>query len=286
MGGPVGSGKQHGHAMPSTLGMVPWLSRHSPDIIDQQHGPVGHDGQVTGIEVGQDLHVPQRDLLLGPAIEHWRMGTLGDSAGNAVVAPTIPCHILPSATSSALSQLPHRCHPFSSHLGTPVPLTFEHSEVLPGHGELAASHHRRGQHCQQGAHYGDTGGQGTRGMGIRGERGDAGTLLPCALKAPCSWRKTCAGARVCSRLRYPPPSCSSGGSVSLFHTVTTICGQWGHRSQLAQVQPRAPPLSLQLLSPTPTPSSFHSPRGGGGGKQGWILLPIPCHYAVPKVPRV
>ena len=46
------------------------------------------------------------------------------------------------------------------------------------------------------------------------------------MKAPCSCRKTWVGARPCSSPRYPPnppPSCSSAGSASLFHTVTTIC---------------------------------------------------------------
>ena len=65
-----------------------------------------------------------------------------------------------------------------------------------------------------------------RGGGLEVPKGPGGFGVPCALKAPCSCRKTWVGARPCSSPRYPPnppPSCSSAGSASLFHTVTTIC---------------------------------------------------------------
>ena len=110
MGGPVGSGRQHGR-VPPTPETFPRLSQHSPDVIDQQHRAIRHDRQVTGIEVGQDLHIPERDLLLGPAVEHWGTGTSVDSAGDTIVAPTNPCHILPCPAPSAPSQPPHRHHP-------------------------------------------------------------------------------------------------------------------------------------------------------------------------------
>jgi len=102
---------------------VPQLSQRSPDVVDQQHGAVGHDRQVTGIEVGQDLHIPQRDLFLGPAIEHWGTQTSGDSAGDAVVAPTSPCHVVPCPTSCTLSQLPHGHQPLSQPPCDPCPAT-------------------------------------------------------------------------------------------------------------------------------------------------------------------
>lgn len=122
-------------------------------------------------------------------------------------------------------------------------------------------------------------------MGTWGGRGDAGTLLPCALKAPCSWRKTCAGARVCSRLRYPPPSCSSGSSVSLFHTVTTI---WGQQETPGHGWPwSSPKLPLFPHSfsrpPMPAPSGF---RGPGEGGAELAPAPHPMPRCCPQGPHI
>lgn len=90
-------------------------------------------------------------------------------------------------------------------------------------GALGCQRDMRGWGCQR-----DPGGSGCQrdvgGVGV--PKGPGGFGVPCALKAPCSCRKTWVGARPCSSPRYPPnppPSCSSAGSASLFHTVTTIC---------------------------------------------------------------
>lgn len=134
-------------------------------------------------------------------------------------------------------------------------------------GALGCQRDMRGWGCQR-----DPGGSGCQrdvgGVGV--PKGPGGFGVPCALKAPCSCRKTWVGARPCSSPRYPPnppPSCSSAGSASLFHTVTTICDS-------TDVTPG------RVCPPPPT-----KPRGlggalgvGGGGGSRTPRLPPKCCF--------
>lgn len=42
-----------------------------PDVVDEQHGSVRHHGQVRGVQVRQDTHVFDAELLLRWLIQHW-----------------------------------------------------------------------------------------------------------------------------------------------------------------------------------------------------------------------
>lgn len=48
------------------------LPRTSPDIVHQQHRAIGHDRQITGIEVWENADIPDGNFLLGGAVQHCR----------------------------------------------------------------------------------------------------------------------------------------------------------------------------------------------------------------------
>lgn len=107
----------------------------SPDIVYQQHRTIGHDREVTGIEVGKDADITDGDFLLRGAVQH--CGRVVNQLSTQCPTPWTLGNCSPSAQAS---------------VGGGDLLTLEHGQVFPGHSELTAFQDWGWQQCQQGTH--------------------------------------------------------------------------------------------------------------------------------------